>query len=151
MQAFEATLGSRLLVVQVVLELFAGSCRFSSAASRSGELVISLDIRFGHDHDLTRQKVQNLVLGWVQAGFIKFLIAGFPCQSLSRARNIPGGPPALRSAAHPTGIPGLQPVDAAKVALGNACLDFVVKLGRACRLSRIPAAFENPWSSWAWE
>ncbi len=149
-KAFGASLNARLLPVLVVLELFAGSCRWSRAASLRGEFVISIDIRFGQGHDLTSRKLQNPVLGWLQAGFVKFVLAGFPCQSFSRARNIPGGAPPLRDGDHIKGYPDLRPADQKKVDIGNACLAFVCRLVRMMLVTLTPGVVENPWTSWAW-
>ena len=68
MRAFYASLRSRLPVVRVVLELFAGSCRFSRAAALSGCYVCAIDWSFGPGYDLLCPKLQACVLGWVQAG-----------------------------------------------------------------------------------
>ena len=151
MRAAASALAQRCLRVEVVVELFAGSCRWSHAASLAGEFVISLDLRFGAEHDLTLRRLQNLVLGWVQGGAVKYLLAGFPCRSFSRARNIPGGPPALRSGDFIAGLPGLRPADAANVLEGNGLLRFVVRLATCCLRMRVPAVLENPWTSWAWD
>ncbi len=150
MQAFASSLSQRLLPVRIVVELFAGSCRWSKAAALAGEWVLSVDLRFGDHHDLSKVKLQRCVLGWIQAGWVRYVLAGFPCGSFSKARNIPGGPPALRDAANVAGFSDLRPADADKVHLGNLLLAFVCRLIRACRHARVPGIFENPWTSWAW-
>ena len=80
MQTFAATLRQQLLVVQVVFELFSGAGGFSKAAANLGELVISIDIQFGFDtNDLSHRPLQLLVCGWIQAGYVKCVLAGFSC------------------------------------------------------------------------
>ncbi len=138
LRAFEATL-------QVVLELFAGSCRWSRCVGQLGYYVLSIDMRFGVTNDLCKRGLQNLVLGWVQAGKIAFVLAAFPCQSFSKARNRPGGRPALRDSVHLTGLPGLRPCDQRKVLRGNECLYFCCRLAWACILRLVPLILENPW------
>ncbi len=151
MQTFAATLRQQLLVVQVVLELFSGAGGFSKAAANLGELVISIDIQFGVDtNDLSQRPLQLLVCGWIQAGYVKCVLAGFSCGSFSRARNIPGGPPALRNQEFVKGLPDLRPSDARKVEHGNRLVYFIVRLARACIACWVPCMLENPWTSWAW-
>ena len=151
MQAFEASLRQRLLAISVVVELFAGSGRFSRAASLRGQYVISIDIRWGSDHDLSSAKLQSVLLGWVQCRWVRYLLAGFPCQSLTRARNRPGGPPALRDKNNLFGFAHCTPTDAAKIVRGNDAVSFVCKLLRALRHAETPCVAENPWTSWAWQ
>ncbi len=151
MQAFVASLNQRLLVVTIVLELFSGSGRFGRAAAAAGEWVLTIDIRFGDHHDLNRRSLQMKILGWIQAGQIRYVLAGFPCQSFSRARNMPGGPPALRNSDNVRGFPGLRDADQRKVTLGNNLLYFTIRVMCACLAVRVPAIAENPWTSWAWK
>ena len=149
-QAFLAALNTRSLQIRVVLELFAGSCRWARAVGQLGFYVIAIDTRFGESNNLLSRKVQNSVLGWIQADLIHFILGGFPCQSLSRARNRPGGPPALRNGDNVLGIPGLAPWDQAKIVAGNEGVSFVIRVARACIARRIVCILENPWTSWGW-
>eukprot|EP00974_Lingulodinium_polyedra_P117156 11162107-Lingulodinium_polyedra.AAC.1 len=70
---------------------------------------------------------------------------------MSRARNRPGGPPALRSPEFPTGLPSLRGKNASKVADGNALCKFSVQLLRMCARLGIPCIMENPSTSWLWQ
>ncbi len=151
LRAFEATLTQTFITVEVVIELFAGSCRWSRCVGQLGYYVLSIDMRFGVTNDLCKRGLQNLVLGWIQAGKVAFVLAAFPCQSFSKARNRPGGPPALRDSDHLTGLPGLRPCDQRKVLRGNECLYFCCRLAWACLLGLVPLILENPWTSWAWK
>lgn len=140
-----------MLTVKFVLELFAGSCRWSRAAAAEGNYVLSIDLRFGDGNDLADKKLQDGVLGWFQAGWILYALMGFPCSSFSRARNQPGGPPALRDDAHVQGFDGLRAHDERKVRLGNNLLRFVVRVITVCIVMKVPAIAENPFASWAWK
>ena len=149
--ALEAALKSRGEDCRICLELYAGSGRWSHALARRGFYVLMIDLKFGSGHDLDNAKVMNFFLGMVQGRRILVVLAGFPCQSFSAARNRPGGPPPLRNAAFVQGLPGLRPHDERKVQRGNRSVGFVCRLVRACVISHVPAALENPKSSWAWQ
>ena len=149
-----ATSGSspeRPLKVCFCLELFCGSARWSRSVGRQGFYVIAIDMRYGADHDLSRRDLQQKIRGWVQAHWVIAVLAGFPCTSFSRARNMPGGPPALRTTEYIAGLPGLRACDQAKVDMGNSLLRWVVAITRACLVSKTVCILENPWTSWAWK
>ena len=55
------------------LEIVAGSGNFCRAAAALGYMVIALDWCFGPDHNLARQKTLDMVLGWIQAGWVAFV------------------------------------------------------------------------------
>ena len=79
---------------------------------------------------------------------------GTPWGSFSRARERPNGPPPLRSAEQPAGLPHLQaerPWDHAKVLLGNCLMTFSVSILKLCRRYQIPAVLENPDSARTWD
>ena len=108
------------------------------------------DILKGPEYDLTLPKVQNRIKGWLASGAIRAFHMGFPCSSWSRARDIPNGPPRLRSQDHIWGVPGLAPHDADKVNDGNLLLAFVVRFCRLAIRREIPWTIENPALSYAW-
>ena len=54
----------------LVIKPFAVVSYFSPAAARAGFFVLPFDF------DLTSQKVQNLIVGWIGAGYVLFLLAG---------------------------------------------------------------------------
>ena len=93
--------------VRFCVELFCGSARWSKAIGRRGYYCVAIDMRFGGEHDLTGRELQQRIHGWAQAAWVIAVLAGFPCTSFSRARNMPGGPPALRISDHFEGWPGL--------------------------------------------
>lgn len=110
-------------MLAVVLELFCGTARFARAME-SHRPVMRWDILFGDNYDLRSRANQELVLGWLRAGWLAAVWLGTPCQSFSRARNQPGGPPALRNKSHVHGLPGLRPCDQAAVDIGNIMARF---------------------------
>ncbi|CAK0864825.1 unnamed protein product, partial [Prorocentrum cordatum] len=73
-----------------------------------------LDIRHDADSDLLLRRIRQQVRGWVRSRLIVAIWIATPCQSMSRARNRPNGPPPLRTALFPLGLPGLSPGDQLK-------------------------------------
>ena len=155
-RAFAAAIeAGRRLSVKIqpfVVELFAGTARFSAAAARKGFFVTSFDWGCGPLYDLGRKDVQALILGWIRAGLVLFLLAGIPCQSWSRARMQPGGPQMLRDIANIMGLPELRhESERWKIDNGNAALKFCCQIGHACLTMHVPFIFENPFTSLLWE
>ena len=146
---FRATVG-RALTFAVVLELFAGTGRFSAAMS-SHRPVLLWDILMGEAYDLTQRSRQLLVLGWIRSGAVAAVWMGTPCNSFSRARNQPGGPPALRNKGAVHGLSDLRTCDAAAVKLGNCLALFSSKVLLLCALLLLPGVIENPATSWLWQ
>ena len=95
------------------LHLFAGPARAHDLAECLRELgwtCLDVDtVREGEDDmdllcDATWQRLRSRIL----AGEFGFVFAGTPCSTYSSAREHPGGPPPLRSAAHIEGLPHLR-------------------------------------------
>ena len=93
----------------VALELFSGSGRWSVAWRMTpATRVFELDIRRHLKNDWISNSVQRRIRGWIRSGLIAAVWMGTPCNSFSRARDRPGGPPPLRSDDHPNGLPMLR-------------------------------------------
>ena len=146
---FRVAIG-RPLNFAIVLEVFAGTGRFSAATS-SHRPVLLWDILMGEAYNLADRANQNLVLGWLRAGLVCAVWMGTPCNSFSKARNRPGGPPALRTKEAVHGLDGLRKCDAMAFRLGNALALFSSKVLLVCGLLLIPGAIENPATSWLWQ
>ena len=134
----------------VFLELFSGSSRLVRAIAAMGWTVILWDILLGPQYDLRSRRNRSTVVQWVRGSWVRAWHAGFPCNSFSRARDRPGGPPRLRSDAEPRGLKNLRACDQAAVELGNLLLSFTVNLNMVSILFRIPFTLENPALSRAW-
>ena len=81
---------------------------------------------------------------WIRCGYVLGFHLGTPCESFSRARDVPPGPPLIRSNSQPLGLPNLKPRDQLKVQCGNLFMRFsAFLLSLACRFC-IPATLENP-------
>ena len=94
--------------------------------------------------------MQKKVRGWLRSGIVVAVWIATPCGSFSKARNQPGGPPALRDTCFPEGLPNLRPADALKVAVGNRIGKFSFSLFGLDRALNIPVVLENPATSWLW-
>ena len=137
----------------MILELFSGSGQFSTACRRRRALRHpAFEFDFEHDpsHDLCLRAVQQTVRGWLRGRLVCGVWLGTPCTSMTKARNIPGGPPPLRDALHVLGLPDLRPSDAAKVEIGNRLATFSACIFLLARSLNIPVALENPSTSWLW-
>ena len=141
----------RSLTVAVFLEIFCGCARLGrSVANICGWPVLLWDIAFGSDYDLTKRRNQQLIIHWISSGQIRGGHLGTPCNSYSRARDRPGGPPRLRSDQQPLGLPNLRPGDQEKVRIGNVVMRFSCRVLHLARRLRLPFTLENPQRSRLW-
>lgn len=141
----------RALRFQVFLEIFSGSGRLGRAVMKHCSLPVLLwDITYGTDYDLCVRKNQWKILEWIRCGAIAAGHLGTPCNSFSRARDQPGGPPPLRSDSKPLGLEGLRPGDEAKVRIGNVLMRFSVRIMLLALMLGLPFTLENPRRSRLW-
>eukprot|EP00438_Fugacium_kawagutii_P006869 Skav205284 [mRNA] locus=scaffold1690:137803:145924:+ [translate_table: standard] len=141
----------RVLHAPIFLELFSGSGRLGRTIARmTGWFVLLWDVMLGPEYDLTTRSNQHMVLNWVRSGLVVGAHLGVPCNSFSRARDQPGGPPPLRSDASPLGLEGLRPGDALKVQTGNCLLRFSVRFMLLCLSLYVSCTLENPAKSRLW-
>eukprot|EP00438_Fugacium_kawagutii_P018856 Skav230896 [mRNA] locus=scaffold2765:199618:204679:- [translate_table: standard] len=141
----------RTLHAPVFLEIFSGSGRLGRSIARAtGWFVLLWDIMLGADYDLTMRSNQHMLLGWVRSGLVVGAHLGVPCNSFSRARDQPGGPPPLRSDLQPLGLDDLRPGDALKVRIGNCLLRFSVRFMQLCLTMYVMCTLENPAKSRLW-
>ena len=106
-----APLGWYIPEAPIFVEIFSGSGKLAQAVATAGWQVMCWDILKGPDYDLTLPKIQDRLKGWLNQGAIRAFHMGFPCSSWSRARDLPNGPPRLRSQHHIWGLPDLAPHD----------------------------------------
>ena len=118
MQTVAVRLERGIRTPPVAIEVFTGSGKWARAMGQKGFWVIVIDIVFGFD--MTGGSNVRLVQGWLIAGLVSIIHFGTPCNSWSRARDRPNGPPRLRDDGEGLlGLPGLSPGDLAKVQTGN--------------------------------
>ncbi|CAK0883482.1 unnamed protein product, partial [Prorocentrum cordatum] len=143
----------RAPTIAVFLELFAGSGHLSDAVERGNVPTLRWDILYGPAYDLRDPRNARLIRGWIRAGLVCGLHAGFPCETFSRARDRPNGPPRLRSQEHVWGLPSL-PVGGAdfqKVKWGNLYARLTISFCVLCCQCFVPWSLENPALSYAWQ
>ena len=75
---------------------------------------------------------------------------GTPCSTFSRARDVPLGPPPLRSDALPLGLPSLSAKDAEAVKNGNIIMRFTARIANIATSMQIMWSLENPRTSRLW-
>ena len=139
------------LVPCVFLEVFSGCGRLGrSVARHCGWPVLLWDIDYGDQYDLTVRTNQMRIVHWITSGVVRGGHLGTPCNSFSRARDRPGGPPRLRTDDKPLGLDGLRDVDAGKVRVGNTLMYFSCRILRLAMFWRIPFTLENPERSRLW-
>jgi len=110
------------------------------------------DVLYGPAYDLRNPKNARLLRGWIRAGLVRGMHAGFPCETFSRARDRPNGPPRLRSGEHVWGLPSLPAggADSEKVKWGNHFAKLTISLCVLCCQCVVPWSIENPALSYAW-
>lgn len=116
----------------------------------TGWPVLLWDICLGEQYDLSRRCNRRRIIEWARCGWLTGFHLGTPCESFSRARDVPPGPPPLRSDQQPMGLPNLRPGDQLKVQLGNMFMRFSACLLHLACVLNIPATLENPERSRLW-
>lgn len=139
------------LVIPVFLEIFSGCGLLGRTISKANNWPTLLwDITLGEEYDLLRICNRQKIFGWMRAGLVRAGHLGTPCNTFSRARDNPPGPPPLRSDTHVLGLPTLQGADLQKVVEGNFLMRFTAAVMRLAILLHIPFTLENPARSRLW-
>ena len=149
--ALPALSPTKVLVVAVFLEIFSGSGRLGKKVAQvTGWPTLLWDIELGEQYDLLVFSNRLKIRQWMKAGWIRGFHLGTPCESFTRARDIPPGPPPLRSDQQPLGLSGLKPHDQTKVVIGNIFMRWSAGLLALACMFKIPATLENPQRSRLW-
>ena len=105
----------------------------------------------GFNHDILNDARYSAILSDARAGLFDALIIAFPCSTFSASRFFdvdPPGPPPIRTATHPDGLPAaeLDPEHANELRLANLLLDRVVEIALAAYRSpkQTTIVLENP-------
>ena len=142
-----------------VVEIFAGSCNFSSTAVSMGFQSIAVDhVPAKRWHvlqlDLREPGAQQLLLSTLRCLLPALVVLAPPCGTASRARDIPAYSNGkriahpLRSGQHPDGLPSLQGHDLARVTSANSLYAFTAAVAGMCSQHGIPWLIEN---SYMWD
>ena len=145
-----------------VVEIFAGSCNFSSTAVSMGFQSIAVDhVPAKRWHvlqlDLREPGAQQLLLSTLRCLLPALVVLAPPCGTASRARDIPAYSNGkriahpLRSGQHPDGLPSLQGHDLARVTSANSLYAFTAAVAGMCSQHGIPWRNENPARSYMWD
>ncbi|CAK0813222.1 unnamed protein product, partial [Prorocentrum cordatum] len=145
-----ARLSQVLQMVPAAMQVFSGSGRLGRAIAAEGLPVLLWDICLGPEYDLLSPQKRGLIRSWVRSGLVIGIHLGTPCNTWSRARDIPPGPMPLRSDSFPLGLPNLSVKDQAKVDAGNVFMIFSAGLMHEAIRANIPASNENPQTSRLW-
>ena len=70
--------------------------------------------------DLADDACVDICCDAIQSGVIQVVTAAIPCGTASRARDLPNGPPPLRSLDHPYGLPSLAGLNKVRVEKANS-------------------------------
>ena len=100
--------------------------------------------------DITVPSSQELVKSYITRGQGCYLHLGVPCGASSRAREIAGGPPPLRSETCPEGLADLKPRDAERVRQANSVYSFACSLILLCAQFAVEWSLEQPHRSLCW-
>ena len=149
------------------VEICAGSARLTTALAAVGFDAVGIDWQGNKDKaegpvveiDLATTEGEAILEKILTHPRLAYVHFAPPCGTASRARErrIPGlrggGPPPLRSADHPRGVPDLEvhlPRAARKVRSANLIYDLVARFARELCLRQVPWTLENPWDSLFW-
>ncbi|CAK0818425.1 unnamed protein product, partial [Prorocentrum cordatum] len=119
---------------QYFLELFAGCMRLTACVAALGLAVAAaVDIDLGPHFDVSRARVADVIIDWIDSGLVWAVALGAPCTRWSTARH-----------ARHEGVVGRA---------GLACARFSVRVLDACARRGARVAVGNPWASrlWQWQ
>ncbi|CAE7508033.1 LRRC45 [Symbiodinium sp. CCMP2592] len=134
------------------LDLFSGcSAPLSKAISNLGlDRIAPIDVLHGEEVDLLLPQHQSSMRKLCSSGLVRVAVAAPPCSSFSRARLKPGGPPAVRTPAHPHGIPAPSQRQQAELQRSDKLHELCRELLTLVLLSGGLVLLENPSSSLLW-
>ena len=75
---------------------------------------------------------------------------GTPCNTMTSARRLDGGPPPIRTDEYPEGLPNLSPASQRKVDEGNRLCEVTAMAAELCHGSGVAFVIENPARSFLW-
>ena len=100
--------------------------------------------------DLTKDSDLQLLMELLRSERAVACHVAPPCRTSSRAREIPEGPPPLRSCTHPDGVPSLSGLDLVRVTQANLLYKVCAEIFDCCQKG-ILCTVENPRRSHFWK
>ena len=141
----------------VVIEIFAGTARVTACLKHMGftssfgvDCDCSKAVSTCRFADLAQPGGQNLCLQWLRCPRLAGIVAAPACGTCSRARELPNGPPPLRSDAEPDGLSSLQGTQLTRVATANATYKFLADVVEELLPRGVIILVENPRRSIFW-
>ena len=133
----------------ICLEVFAGSCRLSSALTGRERQSFRL-----FQVDLLQPSSHALIVELIRTCRIFYVNSAPPCSTSSQAREIPltngSGLKPLRSSDEPDGISGLSMTDKVRVSNANKLYDLTAEVLEVAQTSGVLWSVENPAGSHSW-
>ncbi|CAE7302951.1 LRRC45 [Symbiodinium sp. CCMP2592] len=112
--------------------------------------IAPIDVLHGEEVDLLLPQHQSSMRKLCSSGLVRVAVAAPPCSSFSRARLKRGGPPAVRTPAHPHGIPAPSQRQQAELQRSDKLHELCRELLTLVLLSGGLVLLENPSSSLLW-
>lgn len=148
----------------IFIEACCGSAILSFEVKKRGFSVLPVDwINNKHDCKLSAVKLDlssseqvSILKQLIAQGPVEIVWAAVPCGTASKAREIKlpngeKGPKPLRSQAFPEGLPGLSPINQARVHKANEVYDRVADLLQFALSHSCFVIVENPRGSYLWD
>ena len=140
------------------IEIFAGSAGLCRALIKCGyaqSLGVDKHVSPGARApvlalDLTKDSDLQLFMDLLRSDKVVACHLAPPCGTSSLAREIPGGPPPLRSDLHPDGVPSLSGLDLIRVTQANLLYKVTADIFHYCCHTGILCTVENPRRSHFW-
>ena len=135
------------------LEMFSCTKRLTVAVSQFAHIeVSSWDIVEGTEYNLLQWPTVKRLLRILESPYIIGVWYGTPCNTMTIARR-PGrpGPPTVRSASYPEGLPHLTGAVLRSVQDVNHFAQVIAVEIEVCHASGGYSVVENPWKSYLWQ
>ena len=123
----------------------------SSAIRTLGGDVVQFDILLHNADDLLDDEAYSRLMKLAASGSVAYCACSPSCCEYSRLKLKPGGPPALRTPEHLTGVPGISGDDLRKVQESNLMLERCIHLLQLVVASGGHGHLEQPSSAMSWE
>ena len=136
----------------------AGSAILSFTAENAGFFAIPVDYSMNKFQpkvstvrlDLADESCVDICCDAIQAGCIQVVTAAIPCGTASRARDLPNGPPPLRSLEYPYGLPSLSGVNRVRAEKANRIYANAARILAFAHGYDCISLAENPDRAYTW-